>query len=458
MSTRKKGSKALLDRINAFADAMGVDEEKRNEMLEAAEQEAKEADLEREKIDARFREVWDSLDNYEGSPIVVAERTADATNTFEADDEMLRRDAYDSLMARSGDFRKMVTTHRKLFLDEYIMGKKQNADAMNEVHRQIEDKINAAAGFDIRATSDIRPDVPREGGVFMPRPTYNGVVQLAEDVSGVRSLARVVPLQSNQGDSMKFPVEVEKATMTWVGLREQPRAETAAPQFEEIEISLCEGFTKVPMQRRTLDRMASSAREIYVNSLSRAMVDGHAKAFVTGSGQKEPKGILSEDKVEFSHASRPDFGQVGYVKTGANGGFPTAAAGVNPLRWAKDAIAAIPAAKRRGARWLMSASTWAEVQKAALTDGGFALQQNAIAGSPGTFVGYPVFEESNMPELENDSFSIMLLAPGAYTILEDRPFTDVDQSPDAIILLRQWSWVGGALTDNERVVLVQASQ
>jgi HK97 family phage major capsid protein len=128
-------------------------------------------------------------------------------------------------------------------------------------------------------------------------------------------------------------------------------------------------------------------------------------AFISGSGSKQPQGILSQTAVTTADATRA-WGAVQYIVTGSSGAFPSSNPGDAHAKL-MDVLITLKAAYRTGAIWLMNRGTLGTVMKERDDVGRPLWQPNLQADAFGIrLLGYPVVEAEDMPAIAADSYSV----------------------------------------------------
>jgi hypothetical protein len=90
------------------------------------------------------------------------------------------------------------------------------------------------------------------------------------------------------------------------------------------------------------------------------------------------------------------WGNIGYIATGAAGGFQDER---NPSDTLIDTIYALKAGHRQNAAFVMNRKTQAEIRKFKDGDGNYLWQPPATAGQPASLMGFPMAEAEDMPDI-----------------------------------------------------------
>jgi HK97 family phage major capsid protein len=176
-------------------------------------------------------------------------------------------------------------------------------------------------------------------------------------------------------------------------------------------------------------------------------------AFVNGDGVNKPKGFLQYTKVaEASWA----WGQIGFVETGAAGGFPEESPG-DPLI---DLVYALKAGYRQNGAFVMNRKTQSAIRKLKDDDGQYFWQPPAAAGMNATLMSFPVVEAEDMPDIAADSFSVAFGDFRRGYLIVDRQGVRVLRDPYSAkpyVLFYTTKRVGGGVQDFDAIKLLRFS-
>lgn len=192
------------------------------------------------------------------------------------------------------------------------------------------------------------------------------------------------------------------ATVGWAGERD-PRSETETPQLADIAPPMGELWAYPSITQWALD----DSQFDLANFLQEEVVDEFAlqegSAFMLGDGIKKPIGLMSAPASDAEDEVRP-FGTFQFVKSGAASGFTSVAPGDALI----DLVYAVKTVYRAGTGvgWQMNSKTASAVRKFKDGDGNYLWQQSTSAGQPSTLLGYPVWENEDMPDIAADAFPI----------------------------------------------------
>jgi HK97 family phage major capsid protein len=257
----------------------------------------------------------------------------------------------------------------------------------------------------LRTTSDI------DGGFLVTEEMDAAIDRVATVTLGFRRVANVRQIG---GKSYEKVVKTSGLSGRWVGENEAG-GESTNPKYSSIEITAEEIEVEPWVYNRMLDDASFNVEADLIDDVGNAEAETEGAAFVSGTGVKQPRGILSYTIV--ANASYA-WGKVGYIASGGAGAFATS----NPADALIDLQHALKQQYRSGAAWLTGDSTLAKIRQIKDGSGNFYLwQPDPAAGFSGLILGAPVVVDDNMPVIASNSYS---LAFGnwarAYTIVDRR--------------------------------------
>lgn len=219
---------------------------------------------------------------------------------------------------------------------------------------------------ELRANLNITTD--NQGGFVVPKTLQARVLEMLKAQNVMRQISAVMQTASTE----LIPVEASKAQFTWMD-------EAAA--FSETDLT----FNQISIGAHKLGGMIKITDELLQDSaidiasyITRKMVeainDAEEVAFITGTGTKQPKGVI----------------------TAATTGVTTASATAVTSDEVIDLFYSLDGGYRSNAVWLMSDSFERELRK--LKVGNDYLWQPALElGRPNTILGRPVYTSGAMP-------------------------------------------------------------
>ena len=240
------------------------------------------------------------------------------------------------------------------------------------------------------------------GGYAVPTTIDGTIEKLLVDQSPMRRICTVIPISTPDYHKL---VNKGGTSSGWVGETEE-RPETSTPQLAKLVPYLGEIYANPAATQQSLDDMGFDVESFLGESIGEEFAMRESEAFITGSGLKTPKGLLTYPTATTADATR-DFGTLQYKKTGDAGGFIAATATASPADCLVDLLYSVRKAYRRGSVWLMNSNTLSVVSKMKDAINGLPVWSRGLAeGQPSTLLGYAIEEDENMPDIGAGAFPI----------------------------------------------------
>ena len=234
------------------------------------------------------------------------------------------------------------------------------------------------------------------GGYLAPAQLELQLTKYLRERSPMRQLARVVPVS---GGEYKMPAATTRAAYAWTS-ETGARPETAGVQLKMVTLPTCEVYAMPLITQNLLDDNQFNLENWLIQELGEAFGDAESAAFITGSGAGQPRGLFTYDVVSTADATRAH-DKFQYIATGAAGAF-----GTNPA----DALIALTQAVkpqyRANASWIMSGEVLETIRKFKTTTGEYLWEPALGKGAPSSLLGFPVFEDENVPSIAANSLSV----------------------------------------------------
>jgi len=246
--------------------------------------------------------------------------------------------------------------------------------------------LEVKAGLSSGATS---------GGYVVPFETERAIERRLMTVSPMREIATVRTVAAGV---FKKPVSTAGVASGWVA-EAAARPETDPATLALLEFPSADLYANPAATQALLDDAMLDLDEWLAAEVEDAFAAQETQAFVTGDGTNKPKGFLSYATVADAEQT---WGQVGYVASGAAGGF----AATSPTDRLIDLIYAPKAQYRPNGRFVMNRKTVSAVRKFKDADGNYVWQPAARLGETASLLGYPVTEIETMPDVAANSLSI----------------------------------------------------
>jgi len=285
-----------------------------------------------------------------------------------------------------------------------------------------------------------------DGGFAVPTVIDREIERQLRTLSPMRSIVRVKTIDTANFSRL---VSTGGAVSGWVGEGDNTgiasgdalRTGTATPNLKKVEIEPGEIYANAAATQRSLDDMQFDVEAWLQEEVAEEFAVKEGAAIISGDGVNKPKGFLEATSLATLQA----------VKTGADGAFVDSDVLI-------DAVHALKARYRKGARFVMNSSTLAAVRKLKDADGNFLWRAGLMQGQPDMLLGYPVTEAEDMPAMGVGSYSIAFGDfERAYTLVE-RQGVRVLRDPYSnkpYVNFYATKRVGGALVNEDALKLVQ---
>jgi len=289
-----------------------------------------------------------------------------------------------------------------------------------------------------------------EGGYLVPAAIDGLLTKTLRDLSPLRQLARTVQVSTSDFTMVH---SVLGTGASWVG-EKTARPETTAPSFMKIQPVIGELYCMPLITQNLLDDSGFDLGNWLMAELSENFAANEGAAFVNGDGIVRPRGFLTYDVASTADGTRAD-SAIQYVASGGAGAF----AASNPSDKLISLVHSLKPAYRRNAAWVMNTSTLEQIR--AFKDGqnNYLWKPGLEAGQPSQLLGFPVFEDENMPSVSANSYSIAFADwQSAYTIV-DRSTTLLRDpySQKPFVGFYSCKRVGGCVRDARAVKLMKFS-
>lgn len=207
-------------------------------------------------------------------------------------------------------------------------------------------------------------------------------------ISPIKALAHITYTTSE-----KLDVVIDKAGFDQSGwITDNQVAAERECNVSKTSIELHELFARPKVTQRLLDDKSIRIEDFIKDKIISQMAAAENKAFLFGTGDSQPKGILH---YELSYDG-PDEEKIEAIKTGANGEI------ANYIDLVK-VMELLPSEYLYNAVWLMSRNAASAIRRIKDHTSGRYLWQNSIAaGIPDTLLGYPVVICDDMPKLSSE--------------------------------------------------------
>lgn len=235
--------------------------------------------------------------------------------------------------------------------------------------------------------------IDTSGGVLVVPPML--------EASILRFLTESVALYDMAGKtSISGPVYQRDARITragalWEGENDD-WGNTDTSKYGRIEINVHKLIATPTISRDLLEDSRLNMEAEIMDFTQEAFRDKLSLASVLGTGNRQPKGLLTVDTEKQTKAA-DTYGKLGYAVTGNANGFIARSADNNPADCLIDLQGILKSGYQNRAVWLMNRVTGSTIRKWKDSDGNYLWQPSLTAGVPPMLLGFPVRYDSNMP-------------------------------------------------------------
>jgi HK97 family phage major capsid protein len=286
-----------------------------------------------------------------------------------------------------------------------------------------------------------------DGGYVVPPETETEITRLMTAVSPIRAIAGV---RQVSGSVYKRPISVSGPQVGWVG-ETAARPITNAPTLAELSYPTMELYAMPAATAAFLDDAAVDVGQWIADEVNAAFAAQETTAFVSGDGVNKPSGFLSAPTVAETSWS---WGNLGYVATGTAGALPAG----NASDVLIDLVYALKAGYRQNASWVMNRKTQGTLRKLKDADGNYLWQPAASAEAKPTFMGFPLVEAEDMPNIGANAMAVAFGDFRRGYLIVDRRGVSVLRDPFSAkpyVLFYTTKRVGGGVADYDAIKLLK---
>ncbi len=286
-----------------------------------------------------------------------------------------------------------------------------------------------------------------DGGYVVPETTEALIDRQLAEVSPMRAMATVRQISSA---SYRKPVSRGGAASGWVA-ETDPRPQTDTPDLDLLDFPAAELYAMPAATQQLLDDAMVDIDQWLAEEVRDVFAAQEGAAFISGDGIGKPKGLLN---YTIAADGSQSWGELGYVATGAAGGF----AAEDPADALIDLIYTPKNAYRARGRFLMNRRTVSAVRRFKDADGNYLWQPSLSEAGASTLLGHPVMEAEDMPDIGNDSYSIAFGDFSRGYLILDRQGVEVLRDPYSAkpyVLFYTTKRVGGGVQDFNAIKLLK---
>jgi len=262
---------------------------------------------------------------------------------------------------------------------------KQKEEKELKYEKSFKGYLRGAGGeLELKALSS---DSDQDGGFLITPEMSSEVIKKVYETSPMRAYASQQTIGSS---SLEILQDLDEAGAGWVGETES-RVETSTPQFKMIEIPVHELYAEPKATQRFLDDASINVESWLSEKVGDKFARTENLAFISGTGVKQAKGILSYD-------SGTSFGQVEQIVSGS-------AAAILPDSLI-NLIYGIKSAYRANSKFFMKRSTIKDLRTFKDLQNRYLWAPGLDGNTAGSILGYEVVEFNDMPAVAASALAI----------------------------------------------------
>ncbi|TAK49738.1 MAG: phage major capsid protein [Xanthobacteraceae bacterium] len=343
-------------------------------------------------------------------------------------DELALRQARPPLDIQRKGYADASTREHKAAFESYIRGGESAG------LRQLETKSLSAGS---------NPD----GGYLVPAEVEQEIGRRLTAISPIRAIAGVREVSTSV---YKKPFMTGGPSVGWVG-ETGARPQTGTPAIAELAFPAMELYAMPAATASLLEDAAVNIDQWIAGEVELSFAEQEGAAFINGDGNNKPLGFLSYTNVA---ESAWEWGKLGYVASGADGGF-TSSDPVDPLI---DLVYALKAGYRQNGSFVMNRKTQAEIRKLKDADGQYLWQPPAQADGRASLLSFPVIEAEDMPDIGAGTYAVAFGDFRRGYLVVDRLGVRVLRDPYSAkpyVLFYTTKRVGGGVQDFDAIKLMK---
>lgn len=234
-----------------------------------------------------------------------------------------------------------------------------------------------------------------EGGYAVPEQIDASIEKMVRDAAPMRSICGQVTVSTSD---YKKLVDVNGTASGWVA-ETAARTATATSALAEVVPTMGEVYANATASQQSIDDIMFDVERWITDSVSEEFAIAEDIAFVSGNGTNKPTGFTTGTPVSTADASRA-FGVLQYTASGQAAAMPTS------LDTFISLVYSLKAAFRNNSVFVTNKAILATLRTYKDGENQYLWQPSNQAGTPSTFLGYPVVEDENMPIVGAGNFPL----------------------------------------------------
>lgn len=227
-----------------------------------------------------------------------------------------------------------------------------------------------------------------DGGYLVPTEIERVIGKRLSQLSPIRAISTVREMSVAV---LRKPFATAGFAAGWTA-ETGSRTQSTTPTLAELQFPAMELYAMPAATTSLLDDAAVNMDEWITAEVEAVFAEQEGAAFINGDGVNKPRGFLNYSQVAESTWS---WGNIGYTATGVSGALPAA----NPSDILIDTIYSLKAGYRQNGNWVMNRKTQAVVRKLKDAQGNYLWTPPATVGAQATFMGFPLVEAEDMPDI-----------------------------------------------------------
>lgn len=236
----------------------------------------------------------------------------------------------------------------------------------------------------------VQVGVDADGGYAVPQEMYREIFTLLGADSPMRAVCDVRLVGTE--DIIQL-VDNGGLTTGWVG-ETDARPVTATPTLSTVSPVFGEIYCQPSATQKALDDIFFDVEAWLAESAAREFAKQENIAFTSGTGTKQPKGLLTVTTAATADDTRA-FGTFQHIVTGVAANFPATSAAFGDKLI--DIITALKSRYYPQARWMMNRQTLAAIRKLKDSDNNYLWQPGLQSGEPNSILGFPYTYNDDFP-------------------------------------------------------------
>lgn len=291
--------------------------------------------------------------------------------------------------------------------------------------------------------------VNADGGFALPLIIDTAINKRLVEMSPVRQVAQVVTVSSSNYRKL---ADVNGTGSGWVG-ETAARPETNTPQLASIVPTFGTLYANPFATPDSLAETSFDMQAWLTASVQEEFARAEGAAFVSGNGTTRPTGFLAAPVATTADSARA-WGTLQVVPGGQASALPTS------LDTFITLVHSLKAGYRAGAVFMMNKTVLGSLRAYKDSTGQYLWQPSVQAGVPSTFLGYPVIEAEDMPNVAAGNLPIAFGNFGVGYLIADVAGTTVLRDPFSnkpYIGFYTTKKVGGIVQNSEAIKLLRIS-